>query len=180
MAFFLVFSLFLLAYATWRIAVLKRELLRLRLVLDRDELTGVRSRHSLLQQARRGVKAANLTDPAQLVFVDMNDLKALNTFGGHAAGDIALRELGQQLNGFCEQHEWVARYGGDEFVLLLKSSPEEVEQRMEQLLSRLELRHRFTWAQCKLTLNKDWFEQINDLSRQVLLKKSKLQEHTKH
>lgn len=180
MLFVLLFSLLILAYSVWRIRVLKHELQRLELLLGQDELTGVRSRRSLLLQSRRAVKAANVADPAQLVFVDMNDLKALNTLGGHAAGDIALRELGQQLNRFCEKQEWVARYGGDEFVLLLRSTPEEVEQRMVQLLSRLELRHRFTWAQCKLAPHTDWFEQINDLSRQVLLKKSKPHEHTQH
>jgi GGDEF domain-containing protein len=74
----------------------------------------------------------------------------------------------------------VARYGGDEFVLLLRATPDEVEQRMERLLSTLERRHRFTWAQGQLIPHNDWLEQINGLSKQVLERKSNLHGHTEH
>lgn len=180
MAIVLGFCLLLLVCSMWRIMTLKRELQRLELLLNQDELTGVRSRRSLMMQSRMASQLTADTNHAQFVFIDMNDLKSINTLGGHAAGDLALRELGQRLNQFCHQHEWVARYGGDEFVLMLLSTPEEVERRMEALLNSLDQPHRFTWAQGKILPDLDWLEQINCLSRQVVLQKLKSHKSTDH
>jgi diguanylate cyclase (GGDEF)-like protein len=61
--------------------------------------------------------------PFALHFIDLNDFKALNDLAGHAAGDLALAEVGRRLSGLCGEREHPARLGGDEFVVVQAGDP---------------------------------------------------------
>ncbi len=54
-----------------------------------------------------------------LVFIDVDDLKTVNDERGHQAGDRVLRDLARLLAESCRETDTVARYGGDEFVVLM-------------------------------------------------------------
>ncbi|MCR2747883.1 GGDEF domain-containing protein [Limnobacter parvus] len=172
MEWFLISGLLLMlsVLAIW-VVMLRSERGRLESLLLTDELTGVLSRRGLLFSFSN--LSAQKTDQTeiQVVFVDMNGLKALNSEGGHLAGDKALRTLGQRLREFCEPNEWVARYGGDEFVLFLRTSSGVTVDRLERLNESLDRSQQFTWAHAMLDRKGDLLKQINDLSRQVLNKK---------
>jgi diguanylate cyclase (GGDEF)-like protein len=56
---------------------------------------------------------------AWLVLVDVDWFKSVNDIAGHAAGDAALREIAQLLRRECRSDDLVARWAGDEFVVLL-------------------------------------------------------------
>ncbi len=85
-----------------------------------DPLTGLPNRNLLqdrLQQVlkraqRRGSKGA-------LAFVDLDNFKLINDSLGHAAGDKLLVEVSRRLKNCLRETDTVARYGGDEFVLIL-------------------------------------------------------------
>ncbi|TWT48719.1 GGDEF domain-containing protein [Botrimarina hoheduenensis] len=55
-----------------------------------------------------------------LVFIDVDDFKGVNDRFGHQQGDATLREIAQRLQATVRSDDVVARFGGDEFVLLLR------------------------------------------------------------
>lgn len=85
-----------------------------------DALTGLPNRSALydrirtLQRERRGARNA-----FSVIFVDLNDFKRVNDEFGHAAGDEALRLVAAHLHGAVRATDLVARWGGDEFMILL-------------------------------------------------------------
>jgi diguanylate cyclase (GGDEF)-like protein len=103
-----------------------------------DQLTGLSNRSAILrriedrvlQQRRRGDHW-----PFAVMFVDLARIKEVNKRFGHAVGDEVLREVGQRLRAGVRIGDVVARYAGDEFVLLLES----VENRADAEAARRHL-----------------------------------------
>jgi len=54
-----------------------------------------------------------------IIFVDVDHFKHINDIWGHGAGDAVLRFIGQQLRAFVREEDYVGRYGGEEFAILL-------------------------------------------------------------
>ena len=105
------------ALARWQFAQHESELERLAFT---DELTGLSNRKqfettldSIEQQSRRtgGVFA--------LLYVDLDNFKGINDTFGHSAGDQVLRDVAATLKSRVRETDMVARWGGDEFVILL-------------------------------------------------------------
>ena len=81
-----------------------------------------------------------MSSKLSLCFVDLDDLKLLNDTYGHQAGDSALKKIGFILRGYEKKYEGVVgRYGGDEFILILKDidSVEELNDVLSELVERL-------------------------------------------
>ncbi len=83
-----------------------------------DSVSGVPARASLDQELDRWFSRADRA-PFALVFVDINAFKAVNDDHGHLAGDDCLRQIATQLTHLVRESDFVGRYGGDEFVVLL-------------------------------------------------------------
>ena len=58
-----------------------------------------------------------------LLVFDLNGFKAVNDRHGHLQGDQLLKAIGQQIKGCVRESDIVCRWGGDEFVVLLKDAP---------------------------------------------------------
>lgn len=94
--------------------------LRLRRFATTDGLTGLPNRHAFERRARVLLRRAGAGGPAAcLVLVDLDGFKAVNDSAGHAAGDSVLRAVGAYLRRSVRRDDMVARWGGDEFVVLL-------------------------------------------------------------
>ncbi len=84
-----------------------------------DELTGLVTRPVLTDRLAEALRRAEADfRSVAVVLVDLDDFKHVNDTWGHAAGDAVLRQLGPRLVGAVREHDTVARYGGDEFVVL--------------------------------------------------------------
>jgi diguanylate cyclase (GGDEF)-like protein/PAS domain S-box-containing protein len=85
-----------------------------------DELTGLRNRRGFLAVAEPLARMAerNQQDMA-LLYIDLDNLKRINDEHGHMAGDQALIALADLLRGTFRDSDVLARWGGDEFVVLL-------------------------------------------------------------
>ncbi|HJV83683.1 diguanylate cyclase [Noviherbaspirillum sp.] len=86
-----------------------------------DELTGVGNRRDLnlhLEQECAAFK--RLAVPSSVAVFDLDNFKMVNDCYGHAAGDAVIKAFAQIIRREMRVVDYVARYGGDEFVLLLK------------------------------------------------------------
>ncbi len=85
-----------------------------------DSLTGCNNRHYLdLQLPREIERAGRYGRRLSVVMCDIDFFKAVNDQHGHAAGDAVLRAVGGYLNAHRRTPDWVARFGGEEFVIVL-------------------------------------------------------------
>lgn len=96
-----------------------------------DKLTQVANRESLFAQIGYLQKQAALhpesTEGFTLLFVDLDRFKCINDNHGHDAGDQALVIIAARLRSAVRETDEVARYGGDEFVLLLRDTKNSID-----------------------------------------------------
>jgi diguanylate cyclase (GGDEF)-like protein len=85
-----------------------------------DPLTGLPNRRMLLDRLTRTV-AASARNPRlhALLFIDLDDFKTLNDTLGYQTGDLLLREVAHRLTDSVREADTVARFGGDEFVVMI-------------------------------------------------------------
>jgi len=87
-----------------------------------DELTGLENRHSLIESLSSAVKRAKRSNALLAALaVDLDDFKEVNDNHGHPAGDIVLKAVAERLKGAVRETDIIARYGGDEFIIILEA-----------------------------------------------------------
>jgi diguanylate cyclase (GGDEF)-like protein len=95
----------------------------LRRIAAVDALTGVYNRRAFQRAFDREVaRCRRYKSPLSVLLVDIDDFKAVNDRFGHAAGDTVLRRLAGALTTCTRGTDFVARFGGDEFVVLMPST----------------------------------------------------------
>lgn len=87
---------------------------------DTDALTGLANRRALERTLDAALTRARTRERSVgIVMLDLDGFKAINDTHGHAAGDAALREVARRLRTCVRERDLVARWGGDEFVVVL-------------------------------------------------------------
>jgi diguanylate cyclase (GGDEF)-like protein len=86
-----------------------------------DGLTGLANRRNLNQRlAAEWSGGARRRDCLALLMIDIDHFKSYNDSQGHSAGDEALRQVAQVINGSIKRsNDFAARYGGEEFAVIL-------------------------------------------------------------
>ncbi len=102
------------------LTALRASLVKQRHLARTDGLTGLFSRRAFEERLSHDLALARRHGlPLTLVYVDVDDFKAVNDTRGHAEGDRVLRLLGELLRGAVREADTPGRLGGDEFTLLL-------------------------------------------------------------
>ena len=86
----------------------------------RDSLTGLLNQRTFFEQVERELASAvRYVYPLTLIYIDLNDFKAVNDAKGHRAGDAVLTKVGEIIRETARDTDVACRYGGDEFCIVL-------------------------------------------------------------
>ncbi len=108
-------------------------------LISRDPLTKLNNRNQLHQYLSMQFHQVSSRHPQYLLIVDGDDFKKINDTYGHIEGDHALKEIAAALCRACARKDFIARFGGDEFVILAKPDVNEpislLEKRIHEEMS---------------------------------------------
>jgi len=105
----------LLAELHTKVAALRESEAKLRHLAQHDALTGLPNRSHFLDRLEQ---ALSRPDPPAVLFIDVDNFKAINDSFGHDTGDRLLREIAARLGASLPAHDLASRFGGDEFAVL--------------------------------------------------------------
>lgn len=121
---------------------------QLRQSASTDFLTGLCNRRSFFERVETILHQGEQQGIHALLFIDLDSFKDINDAYGHPTGDEILRLTAQQLKREFREQDLVARVGGDEFLVLMRSiaSEEQAVERVRQVMARL----RHFWQEHRL------------------------------
>lgn len=109
-----------------------------------DGLTGVYNYRFLIRSIRLDIKrASRFKYPFSFMMIDVDNLKEYNDRNGHLSGSRALRDIAHVITESCREIDLVAKYGGDEFALLLPQTTKEGGMRLGERILKAVRRFRF-------------------------------------
>jgi len=100
---------------------------------EHDSLTGLHNSGAFTDRYRRALKRAVATrEPIAIILIDVDQLKAINDAFGHSAGSEALVHVADALRHSKRAADVAARWGGDEFAILLEGADEAATMRVAE------------------------------------------------
>lgn len=92
-------------------------------LVDKDELTQLRNRRSIIRELKKRIVAAAVENSSLIIsMIDIDNFKKLNDTKGHVYGDYVLRETAKTLEHVLKNRGCVGRYGGEEFLVILPNT----------------------------------------------------------
>ncbi|MFJ2993542.1 putative bifunctional diguanylate cyclase/phosphodiesterase [Pandoraea sp. NPDC087047] len=126
----------LIAYLMQRLIGRDQQLTRL---ISYDALTGLPNRYALMESLRRALSNPDQLGKVALLHIDLDNFKSVNDTLGHSRGDEIIRQVSERFIPHMPAGAMLARFAGDEFMVLLEgsSAPDEAEPLGETLLATL-------------------------------------------
>ncbi len=136
-----------------------------------DELTGLMNRREINLRAPELInQAKRYRSTISLLMVDIDHFKKINDSFGHVQGDQLLQELGLRLQKFGRQTDLIARFGGEEFIMLLPDTNEAgtklFASRLHELMSEIKLNNTSVTVSIGVTLG-DGSLSLDNLTKQA-------------
>ncbi|WP_173158791.1 EAL domain-containing protein [Phytohabitans suffuscus] len=152
------------------LATLREQEERLRVAAEYDHLTGLPNRTLFLERLREAMRDGQ---EFAVLFVDLDGFKVVNDSLGHAAGDALLIQVGNRISHSLRERDTAARFGGDEFLILLDGvadpyTPAQVAERLHSALAppfRLQGQEVVVTASIGITLGGARYADAEDLVR---------------
>ncbi len=122
-----------------RILTLQEDLIRaredLRFQATHDVLTGIWNRRAVLDLLHREIeRASRFHESVGVLMLDLDHFKKINDRFGHLTGDSVLKEIAQRISQVVRSYDFVGRYGGEEFLVLLPGcDKDQAEQSGERI-----------------------------------------------
>jgi diguanylate cyclase (GGDEF)-like protein len=147
----------------------------LRRLSTHDALTELLNRRAmeeaLLQQTRRSQRSGEVFT---VMMLDLDHFKRINDQFGHAVGDSALKHVSTLLRGALREVDRLARFGGEEFVVLMPAASleqaEPIANRLRELLATHPLKHETTHVSLSVSIGLAEWRDTNDDTTQLLLR----------
>ncbi|TYK64335.1 putative bifunctional diguanylate cyclase/phosphodiesterase [Colwellia echini] len=120
--------------------VLSRQLVEEKVAFQaqHDGLTGLFNRQYMNSLLAEAIEEAHTNNKfGSIVFIDLNRFKPVNDAMGHSVGDQILLILANRLQSLKSEHIDVARFGGDEFVLLIKDLEHDYQQTVNNIINQI-------------------------------------------
>lgn len=99
---------------------------KLEALAERDSLTGLYNRRTLLERVGRDFAASRPDQMQAIAYVDIDNFKGVNDFYGHQEGDVIIRDVARMIADLTGPADMAARIGGDEFVIWLGDTDDSV------------------------------------------------------
>lgn len=114
----------------------KRRLLKkIKTLVITDELTGLSNHRHFYERLKEELeRAARYHHCCSLLIIDVDDFKRINDTYGHPAGDAALKKIAQAMQAALRATDLCARYGGDEFMVILPETTKEAARNVAEHL----------------------------------------------
>jgi diguanylate cyclase (GGDEF)-like protein/PAS domain S-box-containing protein len=93
----------------------------LQMQAERDSLTDLYNKMTANKMLTQYLNNRQKDDKAALIILDIDDFKSINDCYGHLFGDTILQDIASELKKYFENEEFIARIGGDEFLILIKN-----------------------------------------------------------
>ncbi|KAA3643408.1 MAG: sensor domain-containing diguanylate cyclase [Chloroflexi bacterium] len=117
---------------------LKKSLARIEAEAMIDELTGLLNRRAVIQNATAELsRAMREKRPVSLMVIDIDNLKAVNDEYGHLVGDKILKMASAIIEHSTRPYDWVGRWGGDEFMVILPGADLRVAKNVAARMQRM-------------------------------------------
>jgi len=98
-----------------------------------DALTGLYNRFGYERYGQRKLEEFMIAEgSAQILFIDMDDMKGINDRYGHELGDDAIRTAADILRQACDEGDFLMRYGGDEFLVIASGGERDIQASIER------------------------------------------------
>jgi diguanylate cyclase (GGDEF)-like protein len=112
---------------------------QLKVASERDPLTGLANRRHLLAVMGQPAAAGGSEGfDGSMMLIDIDHFKRINDTHGHATGDAVLVEVARRLRAALRENDLVVRWGGEEFLVVLRdTAPDEVEALAQRLLAAI-------------------------------------------
>ncbi|MBN4047673.1 EAL domain-containing protein, partial [Acidimicrobiaceae bacterium AH-315-P05] len=169
------------AVSTLAASLGEREELRDQLAFEarHDGLTQLPNRTDAMNQLQAAhARSRRSGAPMAVLFVDLDNFKAVNDQFGHAAGDAVLREVSARLAEVVRAGDHIARFGGDEFLVIAESvgAPSSAIALANRLVKRLDepYTHNRNALRFSASVGVGFFEASSDLTADELLRDADL------
>lgn len=130
-----------------------------------DGLTGLYNKRYFQQALERELERTKRTDqPTTLLLLDLDHFKQVNDRYGHVAGDAVLKSVAEVIQHSVRKLDVPCRYGGEEFAILLPSTPllvaVQVAERLRGLVAQSKIRINGNWISATASLGVDTITRI--------------------